>query len=585
MKKTGAQILCESLIKEGVEVIFGILGGAVLPLYDTLPQYPQLRHILVRHEQGAAHAADGYARATHKAGVCIATSGPGATNLVTGIANAFMDSSPMVAITGQVARPFIGKDAFQEADITGITLPITKHNYSVSDATELARAVKEAFYIAQTGRPGPVLIDIPRDVQQEEVEFVYPDKVNLPGYKFISRGHSVQVKRAAKLINQAQRPLIIAGRGIIISQAHDELKELAEKAQIPVVNTLLGLGSFPQNHVLSLGMMGMHGMAYANMAVQSADLIIAIGMRFDDRATANTGGFAPNAHIVHIDIDPAEIGKNVRVDMPIVGDVKNVLKAMNKEIDSRDHLDWLSQLEQWRYEHPSLDIRQNDELLPQYVIHQIYEATRGNAIVVTGVGQNQMWAAQHFLYTKPNSFISSGGLGTMGFELPAAIGAKVGCPGEMVWCIAGDGGFQMTIQELATITQENIAVKIAIINNGYLGMVRQWQELFYEHRYVDTKLWNPDFVKIAEAYDIPGIRVKRREEVNPAIQKAMDYPGAFLIDFVVEPEENVYPMVPLGGSLSETLELPKAEMPSPNLSCNEVSFSLQERNKVRVKKE
>jgi len=566
MKKTGAQILCESLIKEGVEVIFGILGGAVLPLYDTLPQYPQLRHILVRHEQGAAHAADGYARATHKAGVCVATSGPGATNLVTGIANAFMDSSPVIAITGQVVRPFIGKDAFQEADITGITLPITKHNYSVSDATELAGTVKEAFYIAQTGRPGPVLIDIPRDVQQEEVEFVYPDKVNLPGYKFISRGHSVQVKRAAKLINQSRRPLIIAGRGIIISQAHDELKELAEKAQIPVVNTLLGLGSFPQNHVLSLGMMGMHGMAYANMAVQSADLIIAIGMRFDDRATANTGGFAPNAHIVHIDIDPAEIGKNVRVDMPIVGDVKNVLKAMNKEIDSRDHLDWLSQLEQWRYEHPSLDIRQNDELLPQYVIHQIYEATRGNAIVVTGVGQNQMWAAQHFVYTKPNSLISSGGLGTMGFELPAAIGAKVGCPGEIVWCIAGDGGFQMTIQELATITQENIAVKIAIINNGYLGMVRQWQELFYEHRYVDTKLWNPDFVKIAEAYDIPGIRVKRREEVIPAIQKAMDYPGAFLIDFVVEPEENVYPMVPLGGSLSETLELPKAEMPSPNLS-------------------
>jgi len=566
MKKTGAQILCESLIKEGVEVIFGILGGAVLPIYDTFPQYPQLRHILVRHEQGAAHAADGYARATHKAGVCIATSGPGATNLVTGIANAFMDSSPMVAITGQVARPFIGKDAFQEADITGITLPITKHNYFVSDAIELARTVKEAFYIAQTGRPGPVLIDIPKDVQQEEVEFVYPEKVDLPGYKFISRGHSVQVKRAAGLINEAERPLIVAGRGIIISQAYDELKELAEKAQIPVVNTLLGLGSFPQNHVLSLGMMGIHGMTYANMAVQSADLIIAIGMRFDDRATANTSGFAPNAHIVHIDIDPAEIGKNVRVDVPIVGDVKNVLKAMNKEIDFRDHLDWLSQLDQWRYEHPSPDIKRNDELLPQYVIRQIYEATQGNAIVVTGIGQNQMWAAQHFVYTKPDSLISSGGLGTMGFELPAAIGAKVGCPGEMVWCIAGDGGFQMTIQELATITQEKIAIKIAIINNGYLGMVRQWQELFYERRYVDTKLWNPDFVKIAEAYDIPGIRVKRLEEVIPAIQKAMDYPGAFLIDFVVEPEENVYPMVPLGGSLSETLELPKAEMPSPNLS-------------------
>ena len=562
MKKTGAQILCESLIKEGVEVIFGILGGAVLPLYDTFPQYPQLRHILVRHEQGAAHAADGYARATHKAGVCIATSGPGATNLVTGIANAFMDSSPMVAITGQVARPFIGKDAFQEADITGITLPITKHNYFVSDAIELARTVKEAFYIAQTGRPGPVLIDIPKDVQEEEVEFVYPEKVNLPGYKFISRGHSVQVKRAAGLINEAERPLIIAGRGIIISQAHDELKELAEKAQIPVVNTLLGLGSFPQNHVLSLGMMGIHGMTYANMAVQNADLIIAIGMRFDDRATANTSCFAPNAHIVHIDIDPAEIGKNVTVDVPIVGDVKNVLKAMNKEIDFRNHLDWLSQLDQWRYEHPSPDIKRNDKLLPQYVIHQIYEATQGNAIVVTGIGQNQMWAAQHFVYTKPDSLISSGGLGTMGFELPAAIGAKVGCPKEVVWCIAGDGGFQMTIQELATITQEKIAVKIAIINNGCLGMVRQWQELFYEHRYVDSKLWNPDFVKIAEAYDIPGIRVKRLEEVIPAIQKAMDYPGAFLIDFVVEPEENVYPMVPLGGSLSETLELPKTEIVS-----------------------
>ncbi len=562
MKKTGAQILCESLIKEGVEVIFGILGGALLPLYDTFPQYPQLRHILVRHEQGAAHAADGYARATYRAGVCIATSGPGAANLVTGIANAFMDSSPIIAITGQVARPFIGKDAFQETDVTGITLPITKHNYLVTNTAELAKTVKEAFYIAQTGRPGPVLIDIPKDVQQEEAEFVYPEKVDLPGYKFISRGHSIQIKKAAGLLAKAEKPLIIAGRGIIISQAYDELKELAEKAQIPVVNTLLGLGSFPQKHVLSLGMMGMHGMTYANMAVQNADLIIAIGMRFDDRATANTSGFAPHAHIVHIDIDPAEIGKNVRVDVPIVGDVKNVLKAMNKEIDFSDHLDWLSQLDQWRYEHPSLDIRQNEGLLPQYVIQQIYEATQGNAIVVTGIGQNQMWTAQHFVYTKPNSLISSGGLGTMGFELPAAMGAKVGCPKEVVWCIAGDGGFQMTIQELATITQENIAVKIAIINNGYLGMVRQWQELFYERRYVDTKLWNPDFVKIAEAYDIPGIRVKRREEVIPAIQKAMDYPGAFLIDFVVEPEENVYPMVPLGGSLSETLELPKTEIVS-----------------------
>jgi len=560
MKKTGAQILCESLIKEGVEVIFGILGGALLPVYDTLPQYPQLRHILVRHEQGAAHAADGYARVTHKAGVCIATSGPGATNLVTGIANAYMDSCPMVAITGQVARPFIGKDAFQETDITGITLPITKHNYLVTDTAELARTVKEAFYIAQTGRPGPVLIDMPKDVQQEEVEFTYPEKVDLPGYKFVSRGHSVQIKKAVGRINKAERPVIIAGRGIVISQAYNELKELAEKAQVPVVNTLLGISSFPGDHILNFGMIGMHGLAYANMAVQNADLIIAAGMRFDDRATANTKSFAPQAGVIHIDIDPAEIGKNIPVDIPIVGDVKNVLKAMNEQIERRDHLDWLTQLDQWRREHPLLESRQGDELLPQYVIRQIQEVTQGNTIIVTGVGQHQMWAAQHFVYTKPNSFISSGGLGTMGFELPAAIGVKVAHPEEMVWSVAGDGGFQMTVQELGTIAQENIAVKIAIINNGYLGMVRQWQELFYERRYVDTKLWNPDFVKIAEAYNIPGIKVKSREEVAPAIQKAMDYPGPFLIDFVVEPEENVYPMVQPGESLSRLLEAPKPEM-------------------------
>jgi len=562
MKKTGSQILCESLIKEGGEVFFGILGGALLPLYDTLPQYPQLRHILVRHEQGAAHAADGYARVTHKAGVCIATSGPGATNLVTGIANAYMDSSPIIAITGQVARPFIGKDAFQETDITGITLPITKHNYLVTDAAELARTVKEAFYIAQTGRPGPVLIDLPKDVQQEEVEFAEPGEVDLPGYKFVSRGHSVQIKKAVGRINKAERPLIIAGRGIVISQAYNELKELAEKAQIPVVSTLLGISSFPGDHILNFGMIGMHGLAYANMAVQNADLIIATGMRFDDRATANTKQFAPQALIIHVDIDPAEIGKNIPVNIPIVGDAKNVLKAMNKQIERGEHLGWLTQLDQWRREHPLVESGQGDELLPGYVIHQIHEITQGDSIIVTGVGQHQMWAAQHFLYTRPNSFISSGGLGTMGFELPAAMGAKVGQPEETVWCIAGDGGFQMTVQELGTIAQEHLAVKIAIINNGYLGMVRQWQEFFYERRYVDTKLWNPDFVKIAEAYDIPGIKVKSREEVTPAIQKAMDYPGPFLIDFVVEPEENVYPMVQPGESLSRILERPKPEMAS-----------------------
>ena len=557
MKKTGAQILCESLVREGVEVLFGILGGAILPVYDTFPQYPQLRHILVRHEQGAAHAADGYARATQKVGVCMATSGPGAANLVTGIANAYMDSSPVVAITGQVARPFIGKDAFQETDITGITLPVTKHNYLVSSAAEVAEVVKEAFYIARTGRQGPVLIDIPRDVQQEEAEFIYPDKVDLPGYKPVTQGHPAQIRKAAKLVNSSERPLIIAGRGVIMSQAYAELKELAEKAQIPVVNTLLGISSFPQNHVLSFGMIGMHGLAHANMAVQDADLIIAIGMRFDDRATASTGRFAPQAQVIHIDIDPAEIGKNIRVDVPVVGDIKEVLSVLNREIKVGNHSEWLSTLNKWQREHPSLLIRDTSALVPQYVVRQIYEATQGDAVVVTGVGQNQMWAAQFFTYIKPNSFISSGGLGTMGFELPAAMGVKLGRPEEMVWCIAGDGGFQMTIQELATIAVENVAVKVAIINNGYLGMVRQWQEMFYERRYVDTRLWNPDFVKIAEAYDIPAVRVKSREEVAPAIDRAMDHPGPFVIDFAVEPEENVYPMVPPGKSLSETIELPR----------------------------
>ncbi len=560
MKKTGAQIICECLLKEEVEVIFGIIGGSVLPIYDTLPQYPKLRHIMVRHEQGAAHAADGYGRVTHKAGVCIATSGPGATNLVTGIACAHMDSVPMVAITGQVAKPFIGKDAFQETDITGITIPIVKHNYLVTDVNELAKTIKEAFHIAQTGRPGPVLIDIPRDVQQEKTDFVYPDKLDLPGYKVVSRGHPAQIKKAARLINEAEQPVIIAGRGIIISQAYDEFKEFAEKAQLPVAHTLLGLSSFPGNHILDLGMLGMHGTGCANMAVHNADLVISIGMRFDDRATGNTEEFAPNARVIHIDIDPAEIGKNIPTEIPVVGDIKSVLTALNEMIERREHVDWLSQIEEWRCEYPSLEIRQSDELLPQYIVHRICEATQGDALVVTGVGQNQMWAARYFMYTKPNSIISGGGLGPMGFELPAAMGVKIGCPEETVWCIAGDGGFQMTIQELGTITQENIAVKIAIMNNGYLGMVRQWQELFYGRRYVDTKLWNPDFIKIAEGYDIPGIRVKSIEEVIPAIQKAMDYPGAFLIDFLIEPEENIYPIVPPGESLARFFEPSKPEI-------------------------
>ena len=556
MKMTGAQIICESLVREGVEVIFGILGGAVLPLYDTLPQYPQLRHILVRHEQGAAHAADGYARATGKVGVCFATSGPGATNLVTGIANAHLDSSPMVAITGQVARPFIGKDAFQEVDITGITLPITKHNYLVLEAGSIARTVKEAFYLARSGRPGPILIDVPRDVFIEEAEFHYPSKIDLPGYKPILQGHPTQIKKAVKLINEARQPLIIAGRGVIISGAYAELKQLAETAQTPVVTTLLGIGSFLESHILSFGMLGMHGMAYANMAVDAADVIIAIGMRFDDRATAKVSGFAPNARIIHIDIDPTEIGKNVRVDVPIVGDVKTVLEELNKLITPTQHIDWVEQLDDLRKKHPSIVIKDSDGLLPQLVVRKIYEVTKGEATIVTGVGQNQMWAAQHYRYDKPNSLISSGGLGTMGFGLPASIGVKIGCPDNTVWCIDGDGSFQMTIQELATITQEKVAVKIAIIDNGYLGMVRQWQELFYGKRYVATPLSGPDYVKVAEAYGIPGLRVKHREEVVPAIERAMAEQGPFLIDFVVESEENVYPMVPPGASLAEVMEEP-----------------------------
>ncbi len=560
MKLTGAQILCESLLKEGVEVIFGIPGGALLPFYDTLPQYPKLRHILCRHEQGAAHAADGYARASGRLGVCMATSGPGATNLVTGIANAYLDSAPMLALTGQVARPFIGKDAFQEIDITGITLPITKHNYLVMGAADMATVVREACNIATTGRPAPVLIDIPRDVFMEEAEFYYPDRVKLRGYKPTIQGHPAQIKKAARFISEARRPVIIAGRGVLISGASPELRELAEKAQIPVVTTLLGIGSFPESHVLSLGMLGMHGLAHVNMAIDGADLIIAIGMRFDDRATANVSGFAPNAHVIHIDIDPAEIGKNVKVDVPIVGDVKNVLMALNKAVDAQDHVEWVSQIQDWEGEHPSTAIRETESLLPQFVVRQIWEVTQGNAIVVTGVGQNQMWAAHYFKFDRPNTMLSAGGLGPMGYELPAAMGAKVGCPEETVWCIAGDGGFQMTIQELGTIAQENLAVKIAILNNGFLGMVRQWQELFHGRRYVATPLSGPDFVKVADAYGIAAERVTDRLMVTGAIERAMAHPGPFLIDFQVEPEENVYPMVRPGAALAEMFEQPREEV-------------------------
>jgi acetolactate synthase-1/2/3 large subunit len=427
----------------------------------------------------------------------------------------------------------------------------------VLDVKDLARILKEAFYITQYGRPGPVLIDIPKDLFQNKVEYVYPEKVNLPGLRLKFHGHPAQIKKASDLINKSERPVIIGGRGVMLSRAYDEFKELAEKAQIPVVTTLLGIGCFPETHVLSFGWMGMHGMAYANNAVNDADVLIAIGMRFDDRATGIVSAFAPKARIIHIDIDPAEIGKNVRVDVPIVGDIKNVLQILNGEIVQRNHIDWVHQLEQWRLEHPALEIRDCDDLLPQYVIRQIYHITKGDAIIVTGVGQNQMWAAQYFFYNKPNTLVSSGGLGTMGFELPGAIGAKVGCPDKTVWCIAGDGGFQMTIQELATVAQEKLDIKIAILNNGYLGMVRQWQEMFYQRNYVGSELFGPDYVKIAEAYGIPGIRVTDKLDVPVAIEKAMAYDGAFLIDFAIEPEENVFPIVPPGASLVQALEMPK----------------------------
>ncbi|MDD4465112.1 MAG: biosynthetic-type acetolactate synthase large subunit [Dehalococcoidales bacterium] len=557
---TGSQILCESLTKENVEVIFGILGGSILPLYDTLTQYPQLRHVLVRHEQAAAHAAEGYARVTGKPGVCFATSGPGATNLVTGIADAYLDSTPVVAVTGQVATPFIGKDAFQEIDITGITLPITKHNYLVSDASFVAQTVKEAFYVAKSGRPGPILIDIPKDIQVNQSEFDYTTKLVMPGYKPTLNGHPAQLKKAARLIADARKPVIIAGHGIIISEAYDELKELAEKAQIPVITTLLGISSFPGSHILSYGWLGMHGMAYSNKAIDAADLVIAIGMRFDDRATGKVSGFAPRAKVIHIDIDPAEIGKNVKVDVPIVGDVKNVLKSMNKYIDVLDNREWLEELEELQAKHPLGSFEGEGRMVPQFVIRKIWEATRGEATVVTGVGQHQMWTAQYYTFDRPNTFITSGGLGTMGFELPASVGAAVGRPEEAIWCIAGDGSFQMTMQELGTIAQERLNIKIAIMNNGYLGMVRQWQEMFYGKRYMATPLGCPDFVKLAGAYDIPALNVTRREDVEPAIQQAMENPGCFLLNFVVEPEENVYPMVPPGASLAEVMETPRKEV-------------------------
>jgi acetolactate synthase-1/2/3 large subunit len=557
MKLSGAQIVCESLVREGVDVVFGYPGGTVIRIYDSLPDYA-LRHVLVRHEQAAAHAADGYARATGKVGVCFATSGPGATNLVTGIATAYLDSSPIVAITGQVATDFIGKDAFQEVDVTGITLPITKHNYLVTDVRELPRVMKEAFYIARSGRPGPVLIDITKDAQQAEVEFEYPSTVNLPGYKPTIHGHQGQIRQAAQIINQADRPLIFSGHGVTLSGAQKEIQDLAETAHAPVITTLLGIGSFPRTHPLCLGMSGMHGEAYANYAIQHADLLIAVGMRFDDRITGKIRTFAPQAKVIHIDIDPAEIGKNVHVDLPVVGDVRHVLQSLNPRLEQAEHSDWLAQVGEWRQETESRDIlhQEGDLLIPPYIMRQLWHLTEGNALMVSDVGQNQMWEAQYYLHDKHRSLITSGGLGTMGYSLPAAIGVQVGCPDEEVWVTVGDGGIQMTIQELATVVQESLPLKIAIINNGYLGMVRQWQQLFFGRRYSGTPITGPDYLKLADAYGIQGFRVTEKEDVIPVLERARQIDGPVLIDFHVEGEENVYPMVPAGESISEMLRRP-----------------------------
>ena len=551
-KLSGAEILIESLKKEDVEVIFGYPGGKVIHIYDLLYDEP-IKHVLTRHEQAAAHAADGYARSTGKVGVCLATSGPGGTNLVTGLATAYMDSVPVVAFTGQVSTAMIGKDAFQEADIKGITMPITKHNYLVIDINDLARIVKEAFHIARTGRPGPVLVDLPVDVMKDIAEFEYPQEVNLPGYNIIDEIEDDQLEKAAEVINKSKSPVVFAGGGVIISGAADDLKEFAQKAKIPVITTLMGMGAYPINDELSLGMPGMHGSRYANYALTETDLIIAIGARFDDRVTGKLDTFAPKAKIIHIDIDPAEISKNVDTLIPLIGDAKEILSSLIPLVRETDKSDWLQQIETWKKEHPLHFENDSDEIKPQAVIQELDKLTEGKAVIVTEVGQHQMWAAQYYNYSLPRNFLSSGGLGTMGYGLPAAIGAQLGRPDDMVIDISGDGSFQMNLQELATISNYNLPVKVVILNNGTLGMVRQWQELMFEKRYSSTMLKNPDFVKLAEAFGIYAIRVDDKNDLSEALQKALDHDGPVLMDIVVVQEENVWPMVPAGAGIHEMI--------------------------------
>tara|TARA_B100000678_G_scaffold275064_1_gene266676 strand:- start:1836 stop:3545 length:1710 start_codon:yes stop_codon:yes gene_type:complete len=559
MKRTGAQILWEALGREGVSTVFGYPGGAILPAYDALLEFP-VKHVLVRHEQGATHMADGYARAGGGVGVAVATSGPGATNMVTGIATAMMDSSPIVCITGQVGSKLIGSDAFQETDITGVTLPITKHNYLISRAQDVARTVKEAFYVAKSGRPGPVLIDITKDAQQASCEVEWDDsEVKLPGYRPDLRATREVYQQAIDMINDAKRPIIFAGHGIMLSGAMDVVRAVAEHANIPVAMTLLGIGSLPAQHPLNLGMMGMHGEAWVNSAIQEADLLLGFGMRFDDRVTGNLATYAPNAKKIHIDIDPAEFNKNVKVDVALAGDLRSVLEEMLPHISKGNRSSWLGTIDEMKGNAAVRDIQNlpdSGHLYAAHVINDLWRVTEGNAIVVTDVGQHQMWEAQYYKHEHPRSLITSGGLGTMGFALPAAVGAKFACPEKEVWAVVGDGGFQMTQAELSTIAQEQVKVNVAIINNGYLGMVRQWQEFFYERRYAATPLLNPDFVKLAEAHGLSGIAVTERAGVVPGVEAAREQPGAVVIDFKVEQEDSVFPMVAAGADLDEMIRRP-----------------------------
>ena len=562
MVRTGAQIIWEALVHEGVTTVFGYPGGAILPAYDALLDYP-VRHVLVRHEQGATHMADGFARASGDVGVAIATSGPGATNMVTGIATAMLDSSPVVCITGQVGSKLVGSDAFQETDVTGVTLPITKHNYLVTHVDEIGPTIHEAFYVAKSGRPGPVLIDITKDAQQASCEFERSvSEVRLPGYRPDLRAPAEMYQRAIDLINGARRPVMFVGHGVMLSGAMKIVREFAERANIPVAMTLLGIGGFPAQHPLNLGMMGMHGEAWVNSAIQEADLLLALGMRFDDRVTGNLKTYAPNAHKIHIDIDPAEFNKNVHVDVALAGDLRTVLEELVPHVKSGDRADWLTSINELKGDCAVRDIQNlpdSGQLYAAHVINDIWRVTGGKAVIVTDVGQHQMWEAQYYKHDEPRSLITSGGLGTMGFALPAAIGAKFARPEAEVWAIVGDGGFQMTMAELATIAQEKVKINVAIINNGFLGMVRQWQEFFYERRYAATPLVNPDFSKLAEAFGLRGATVTKRSEVVPTVEAARADEGTVVVNFKVEQEDTVYPMVPAGGDLHQMIR-----RPSPN---------------------